>query len=62
MRSQEHQKIRNNATKKSTKYRSRGGLHGSEKGDNKGLTEHAVLLPESIEPRQSETSLRRSVK
>jgi hypothetical protein len=30
MCSQEHQKIRKNASKKSTKYRSRGGQHGSE--------------------------------
>jgi hypothetical protein len=62
MRSQEHQKIRKNATKKSTKYRTRGGQHGLEKGDDKRLTEDAVVLPESIQPRQSETSLRRSVK
>jgi hypothetical protein len=32
------------------------------KGYDKGLTEDAVVLPESIQPRQSETSLRRSVK
>jgi hypothetical protein len=32
------------------------------KGDDKGLTEDAAVLPESIQPRQSETSLRRSVK
>jgi hypothetical protein len=32
------------------------------KGDDKGLTENAAVLPESIHPRQSEASLRRSVK
>jgi hypothetical protein len=48
MRSQEHQKIRKTATKKGTKYRSRSGHHGSEKGDDKGLAEDAVVLPESI--------------
>jgi hypothetical protein len=32
------------------------------KGDDKGLTEDAAVLPESIQPRQSETSLRKSVK
>jgi hypothetical protein len=36
MRSQEHQKIRENATKKNTKYRSRGGQHGSVKETTKG--------------------------
>jgi hypothetical protein len=34
----------------------------AQKGDDKGLTEDAVVLPESMQPRQSETSLRRSVK
>jgi hypothetical protein len=32
------------------------------KRDDKGLTEGADVLPESIQPRQSETSMRRSVK
>jgi hypothetical protein len=62
MRSQEHQKIMKTATKKITKYRSSDGPHGSKKGNDKGLTEDDAVLPESIKPRQSETSLRRSVK
>jgi hypothetical protein len=32
------------------------------KGDDKGLTEYTNVLPESIQPSQSKTSLRRSVK
>jgi hypothetical protein len=32
------------------------------KGDGKGLTEDAAVLPESIQPKQSGASLRRSVK
>jgi hypothetical protein len=32
------------------------------KRDDKRLTEDAAVLPESIQPRKSETSLRRSVK
>jgi hypothetical protein len=32
------------------------------KGDDKGLNEDAAVLPEFIQPRQSETSFRRSVK
>jgi hypothetical protein len=36
MRSQEHQKIMKVATKKITKYRSKGVQHGSEKESTKG--------------------------
>jgi hypothetical protein len=32
------------------------------KGDDTGLTEDAVVLPESIQPRQLETIIKRSVK
>jgi hypothetical protein len=60
MRSQEHQKIRENATNKSTKYRSRGGQHGSEKGDVKGLTEDTAVLPESSQGNQKRVSEGRS--
>jgi hypothetical protein len=49
-------------TKKNTEHRSRGGATRLRKGYDKGLTEDEVVLPESIQPRQSKTSLRRSVK
>jgi hypothetical protein len=61
MRSQEHQKIRKTAAKKSTKHRSRGGQR-LRKGDDKRKAEDAAILPEYIQPRQSEVSLRMSVK
>jgi hypothetical protein len=44
MRFQEHQKIRKTATKKSNNYRSAR----LRKGDGKGLTEDAAVLPEPI--------------
>jgi hypothetical protein len=62
MRSQEHQKIRKKSHQEKHQVPVKKRATWLIKGDDKGLTEDAVLLPESIQPRQSETSLRRSVK
>jgi hypothetical protein len=62
MRSQEHLKIRENANKEKHQVPVKRRATRLRKGDDKGLTEDAVVLPESLQPRQSETSFRRSVK
>jgi hypothetical protein len=62
MRSQEHQKIREIATKKKHQLPVKRRATRLRKGDDKGLTDDAPLLPESIQPRQSEMSLTRWVK
>jgi hypothetical protein len=61
MRSQEHQKIRKKPPKKHKVPVKRRATR-LRKGDDKGLTENAAVLPESIQPMQSEKSLRRSGK
>jgi hypothetical protein len=62
MRSHEHQKIRILPPKKAPISTGQEAGNTAQEGDDKGLTDDVVVLPMSMQPRQSETSLRRSVK
>jgi hypothetical protein len=62
MRSHEHQKIRGKSHQEKHQVPVKRRATRLRKEDDKGLTENEAVLPESIQPRQSETSLKRSVK